>query len=95
MNAVRDEVERKPAFLSHGGQRVLGSLFGSVEMITEQLACAGLPRRPEVSATHSFPPSHLCLWEAQLTSLVGFFSLKFLKGQRTVTYYLTQNRYFI
>lgn len=52
---------KKLAFLSHGWQRILGSLFSSVKMITELLTCSGLPWRPEVLVIHSFSPSHLCL----------------------------------
>ena len=58
MNAARKKkkMERKLAFLSHGLQRILGSLFSSVKMITESLACSGLPWGPEVSSPiHSLP----------------------------------------
>lgn len=64
MNAARKKkkkMERKLAFLRHGLQRILGSLFSSVKMITESLAFSGLLWEPEVSVTRSFSSSHLCL----------------------------------
>lgn len=69
--------ERKLGFLSHGWQRIPGSLFSSVKMITEPLACSDLPWRPEVSVIHSFSSSHLCLWKGELICL-GFSFFLFL-----------------
>lgn len=63
------KIGEKLAFPSHGLQRILGSSFSSLKMITELLACSGLPWRPEVS----FSPSHLCLWKVELICLSWWF----------------------
>lgn len=70
-------MERKLVFLSHGWQRIPGSVFSSVKMITELLACSSLHGDLRFrSSIHSHPL--ICAfgkWSSSVWGFLFFFSL--------------------